>query len=552
MNPTTFRFRSHDTIGVADAEADNAFLKECFVDTGDLEFLLDCEDHRRIVLGRTGAGKTALLSQLPTRSPRVIAIAPESLALSYVSNSNILQFVHGVGVNLDTFFKLLWRHVFTVEVIKAHFHLDGPDAKEGLIDWLRNLFSDKKRQYEKALKYLEQWGSKFWEQTDYRIKDLTTKLETELKASIGTGIIIPKAGVSASTTLSQEEKAEVVQRAQYVVNQVQIQELSYVLDLLDGILDDPQSRYYVVIDRLDENWVEEGLRHLLIRALIETVRDFRKVRNAKIILALRYDLIDRVIRISRTAGFQEEKYESLFLELNWTKDQLIKVLDSRIDHLVKQSYTKDLVTHRDLLPRTIDGMATIDYIVRRTLMRPRDIIMFFNACIKQATDTPQISTQMVKEAEGEYSRQRLRSLADEWYTDYPQLMGSTELLKGRRSHFTLSEVALEDCLDLAVKLLADPSITGEQAEILRRVESDPTCVGEYRRWLFAMFYRVGLVGLKLASFETTVWSYSKRRSVSATEITDGTRINIHPCFWRTLGVNPSEINGKGAGRHGKD
>src|ERR1017187_4342223 len=107
-------------------------------------------------------------------------------------------------------------------------------------------------------------------------------------------------------------------------------------------------------------------------------------------------------------------------------------------------------------------------------MRPRDIIMFFNACIKQATNNPQISTHMLKEAEGEYSRQRLRSLADEWYTDYPQLMATTELLKGRRSHFALSEVALEDCLDLAVKLLADSNIKGEHAEVLRQVESDPT------------------------------------------------------------------------------
>ena len=125
-----FRFRSHDHIGAADAESDQAFLRDCFIDTGELDLLMNCEDHRRIVLGRTGAGKTALFSQLLERTNRAINVKPESLALAYISNSTILQFVHELGVSLDIFFKLLWRHVFTVEVIKAHFHLTAPLRKK--------------------------------------------------------------------------------------------------------------------------------------------------------------------------------------------------------------------------------------------------------------------------------------------------------------------------------------------------------------------------------------------------------------------------------------
>ena len=85
-----FRFRTTDTIGVADAESDHAFLYECFFDTGEVDLLLDCEDHRRIVLGRTGAGKTALLSQVLEQTATAIDMRPESLALAYISNSTIL------------------------------------------------------------------------------------------------------------------------------------------------------------------------------------------------------------------------------------------------------------------------------------------------------------------------------------------------------------------------------------------------------------------------------------------------------------------------------
>jgi hypothetical protein len=324
------------------------------------------------------------------------------------------------------------------------------------------------------------------------------------------------------------------------VNQVQIQELSYVLELLDSILEDPKKKYYIVIDRLDENWVDEGLRYLLIRALIETVRDFRKVRHAKIIIALRYDLIDRVIRLSRGPGFQEEKYEALYLDLRWTGEQLTQLLDKRINRLVRESYTTQQVTHKDLLPRTIDKQPAIQYMLDRTLMRPRDIIIFFNACIKRASDNPTITGAMLKEAEGEYSRQRLRSLADEWIADYPELMTLVDILKNRPARFVVQNVTDEECLNMAIRLIdGKRGADAQLMDVLRDIDNNPTQTDGFRNWIIGVFYRVSLVGLKLESFESVTWSSVGRRSISTAEITPTTKVAIHPCFWRSLGVNPT-------------
>ena len=109
-----FRFKRTDSIGAAAAEDDGEVLKDCYVDTGALQLLQDIGDRRQIVLGRTGTGKSALLTILEQSRPeRVIKLSPEHLALTYVANSTILNFFGSIGVNLDPFFKLLWRHVLT-------------------------------------------------------------------------------------------------------------------------------------------------------------------------------------------------------------------------------------------------------------------------------------------------------------------------------------------------------------------------------------------------------------------------------------------------------
>jgi len=276
---------------------------------------------------------------------------------------------------------------------------------------------------------------------------------------------------------------------------------------------------------------------LLIRALIETVRDFRKAPHVKIIIALRYDLIDRVFRETRDAGFQEEKYEGLYLNLSWEKTQLTRILDKRINHLVRQTYTGQAVTHKEVMPSSIMKVPTIDYLIERTLMRPRDVIEFFNFCILQAAGTPKISSQMIKQAEGEYSRTRLRSIAEEWYADFPNLFAFTDLLKNRKPQFALGDVTLDECADFCLNLL----IGGVQRhdglfDVAERFVETEVGVGAFKQRVFQLFYRFGLVGLKLATYETTAWTTDGRRNIAVSEIHDDMKVSIHPCFYRILGT----------------
>lgn len=532
-----FRFRKLDSIGAADADEDKLFLQTCFVNTGDLEALRDCSNPRRLVLGRTGSGKSALLIKLADVEERVIEVRPESLALSYISNSTVLQFFSELGVKLDIFFRLLWRHVFTVELLKYHFNINTEEEKESFVTKICNLFRDKK--HTKAVDYLRKWGESFWEETEYRIKELTTKLEEDLRSAATSKIPHLSFTHEGVKKLSEEQKEEVIQRAQHVVNEVQIRQLSEILDLLNDVLADNQKRYFILIDRLDEDWIEDKLRFRLIRALIETVKDFGRVRNSKIIVAIRWDLLDRVFRLTRDGGFQEEKYESLYLPLQWNKDNLIQILELRINKLIQQRYTREHVTWRDVLPTKIGDESTMDYMLRRTMMRPRDFILFFNCCIQKAIDRPQITAQMVREAEGEYSRDRFRSLADEWIDDYPNLLRFASILRGQNKQFHLNELDDSECGNFCLSFLTDGN---EHHDILSGLAEQVVNCGiefvDFKASVMLIFYRVGLVGVKLRNSEAFTWSITGRRTLSRSEICADCRIAVHPAFYRVLGVRP--------------
>lgn len=535
VEKSPFKFKKTDSIGSADADEDSYFEK-CFYDNGSIDIICDTGDSRRIIVGRTGTGKTALIRKIVESKERTILLMPDSLAISYISNSTILRYLQSLGVKLDIFYKMLWRHVFSVEIIKSHFNLHDKQSKDSVLDKIKSMFRNKK--HDRVLEYLEKWGQSFWLETDYRVKEITDKLESEIKSSIKTTFPNLNLDLSVGNTISEEQKTEIIHRAQNVVNSVQIQELSKILELIDDVLSDPMHRYYILIDKLDEQWVDDSLKNYLIRALIETIRDFKRVHNAKIIIAIRRDLLDRVYQYTRDSGFQEEKYESLYLDVSWKKHELEAILDLRVNELVQSRYTSKKISYKDLLPPKHQGKKVFDYIIDLTLMRPRDVIMFFNICIQKADGRAQISSDILNETEGEYSRNRLRSLADEWSSDYPNLMHFASMLKNRYQSFALSEIYVNECEEVALDICSDSMINRSDTllKISEKLINGNISNALFKKELFAILYRTGLIGLKLDSFDSIIWSNNGLRTISSSEINEETKAYVHRCFWRVFGI----------------
>jgi len=61
---------------------------------------------------------------------------------------------------------------------------------------------------------------------------------------------------------------------------------------------------------------------------------------------------------------------------------------------------------------------------------------------------------------------------------------------------------------------------------------------DFKVFLIQVFYKIGLVGLKLHPYETESWVDERGKSVSTAEISDEASVVIHPAYHRALGIKP--------------
>ncbi len=112
-------------LGDLEAETDRELLRACFIDNGELDLLTDVHAPESIIVGRTGAGKSAMLIQIEERAEHFKMLDPSDISIRFLEHSDIIQFFDSIGVNLDLFYKLLWRHIITIELLKMRYSLSS-------------------------------------------------------------------------------------------------------------------------------------------------------------------------------------------------------------------------------------------------------------------------------------------------------------------------------------------------------------------------------------------------------------------------------------------
>jgi hypothetical protein len=312
--------------------------------------------------------------------------------------------------------------------------------------------------------------------------------------------------------------------------------------LNDDILDSPQHYTYVVIDDLDRDWVDEQILNALIRCLFRAVLDLKRVRNLKIIVALRTNIFEQ-LNFGAKSGGQEEKFRSMKMVMRWSQKDLEELIKIRAASAASNRGLEEIVKLQDLLPTSNRTRGNpMDYILRRTLMRPRDVISYFNASYALSAGKPKLSWDTIHTAERAYSRDRLLALRDEWKSSYPDIDMVFQLFEAAATKMNAADFFHR--LDDAALLPADFHFSGDvwmnnlSQSIWHGADADP-CI--YHP-LTELLYNIGFVGCsRVGQPNSERYFYDDPDYLSRVSVMKEISCYfIHPAFRSGLDIRPDE------------
>ncbi|WP_123906295.1 DNA repair ATPase [Sphingorhabdus sp. YGSMI21] len=529
-NPS--QLRQGMSIGTGNAETDDEFLFDCFVNHGSKFEFEKCSSPRMIIAGRTGSGKTAILRQIYHEAEHAVELDLTEMSMNYVSNSDALRFLNSIGADLDLLFQILWKHVLCIEFIRLRWSVDSVEKSNSIFQKIVDRFGNNPRKA-KAIKYLKDWEGRFWITMDENIKEITESFENKFGAEFGLDIEKFSAGGQYDKRMSVDKKKEIVARTKQIIDSNQLQELAQIIDVLAELSDlEGMKSYYLLIDKLDEHWVDAEVRFKMIRALLSSLRQFRKISNLKILAALRTDVRERVMLETTDPTFQREKFDDYALNVTWKKQQLLELVDLRIGQLFKRQYTNDTVKYSTIFPaKMASNKDTFSWMLERTLMRPRDIIHFINECIDMSEGDYDISVRNIKKAEYEYSRKRRDALLQEWYSAQPHLDEMIRLFVDKeRRVYKLGAIPTDKIQETAMNIAARPNPQKDLFWDMCKNVFDGEGVSEVEMVSVAasICYRVGAIGLKLSTEEPFVYSHLNEPLIPFDVLSTDTKVKVHP------------------------
>ena len=302
----------------------------------------------------------------------------------------------------------------------------------------------------------------------------------------------------------------------------------------------------IAIDGLDQGW-DPSLQEAseLLVALVGEAHDLeqRYRPGLKIAIFALEELYRDISSKDRDSDKRSVEYYS------WDSDQLADLVGARI-----LAVTRGVNSREDprgawtmIFQESIDGLSTFDYVVGRSLMRPRHVLRFCREALIVANNRRHqlVGAEDILESEETYSGQLIDDLALEYSDRYPGI--GDLLIEFLESP---SEISYQDFRERINAMFAAHSIPDERSMWINREDGDRVLVA-----LKAM-YEVGFIGIVRDS--QVVYSYiqkdfdrvwpperrararrrqrSRRRQASQL-LPRYPRLMIHPAFHKGLAIS---------------
>lgn len=332
-------------LGAPDAEADKK-LADYFVQTPYVDVALGLK--RTLFLGRKGAGKSALFTQLPrliANSVRirtmVLNITPDQYAWG-----ELLRYEEG-GLLPEQAHANAWKFSIAVQIAVELTSLDY-----GVFDDV-----DERQAYER----LKSFVSSNYQVKKPNIYDTARKILPGIK-----NLNFSAFGFSFGLGVKDGHQTHV-----------------HTPDFLNSIFCDimrlcKNFSVVVALDKLDDSWDGSDRAKSLIIGLLKASKNINDEYSDRslnsginVLVFLRSDIYEG-LRFD-----DKDKHRATEETITWTPDLLREMVDQRLPDGVT---TNEIFESGDMR----GSIAPFNYIVKRTFLRPREIIQFLQECIRQA------------------------------------------------------------------------------------------------------------------------------------------------------------------------
>lgn len=340
-------------IGDPTAENEMTTLDSYFLATDQFSKALRGEVN--LVIGRKGAGKTALFIQMrdKLRSDKrnvVLDLKPEGYQLLKLKEDILAHLTQGASHHLVTAF---WEYLILLEV--TYKLLEKDQLAHRFNHEIRDQYIELERTYRTEGYSVEGDFSE-------RLLALSQRISQDYGQRFGN---------SDGTKLSTDQVTQLVYS--HDVKNLRAQVNAY-LKHKQGV--------WVLFDNLDKGWSTQGVDvvdAMVLRCLIDAgrkvERDMRKAGNTvHCLVFIRNDVYDHLMRQSADYG------KEMLVKLDWTDpDMLRELLRLRlVASLPEESHN---LAFNQIWPQLCvshyKGEETSSYIIERALMRPRNVIKIF-------------------------------------------------------------------------------------------------------------------------------------------------------------------------------
>lgn len=372
------------------AENEEASLNEYFLERDEFRQAINGPAH--IVAGRKGSGKTAMFMMIrdklkEDRSQIVVDLNPETYQLRKLKDLVLQCLSAGTKEHLLSAF---WEYVILLEICSKILDKDKDVHKRD-----HRLFDP----YQRLLKFYREetasTGTHFSERLSKLIERITTTYQSKFK-----------------------DKKDVVLAEGQVTNILYETSLPALRSEIEAYALFKGSTF-VLFDNLDKGWNANGLEDadvVMIRTLLDAARklenDFRAhERTLRCIIFLRNDIHE--LLVAKTA----DRGKETAISVDWDQPELLKhMLQKRFvaSHAEKKVKIEQVWRGICAAPM-VDGEESLEFLISRSLMRPRFLLRLFNHCKSNAVNfgRDRIDEEDIRKGFGSYSTYMTREVGHE-------------------------------------------------------------------------------------------------------------------------------------------